>query len=249
MLNRLQSKLFQNARGDFKYRQFDAVMIVQAVSWYLRYALSYRDIEELYRERGISVCYSTLNRWVLYYAPLLEKRLRQFRKLHCGSVRIDETYIKVKGQWKYLYRAIDKQGTVIDFLLTAQRDAEAAKRFFRKAFRNDHLFAPSSIGTDGASVFPQTLETMVDEGILPKKHKHHVTKILQQGIESDHFRLKKNIPKNGCFQTFQTARRTLKGYEAMLWLKKGFGWIGEWTVKEQNNLLGDIFALNSVNRI
>lgn len=214
----------------------------------MRYALSYRDIQELYQERGIDVCYSTLNRWVLKYAPLLERRLRYFKRPHCGSVRIDETYIKVKGQWKYLYRAIDKYGTPVDFLLTAKRDLAAAKKFFRKAFRNEHLFVPTSIGTDGASTFPQTIETMVDEGILPERHRHHVTKILQQGIESNHFRLKKNIHKNGCFQSFHTARRTLKGYEAMLWLKKGFGWVGDWTIKEQNNLLMDIFAQKSVNK-
>ena len=82
----------------------------------------YRDIEELFLERGLEVDHSTLNRWVLAYAPLIEKRLRAFRKPHCGSVRIDETYIKVRGQWRYLYRAIDKQGNPVDFLLTAKRD-------------------------------------------------------------------------------------------------------------------------------
>ncbi len=111
ILSMVQEKLKKRSGKDFKYRQFDAIMIIQAVSWYLRYALSYRDIEELFLERGVCVDHSTLNRWVLKYAPLLEKRLRTFRKPHCGSVRIDETYIKVKGEWKYLYRAVDKHGT------------------------------------------------------------------------------------------------------------------------------------------
>jgi transposase, IS6 family len=97
-------------QGRLQGPHFEASLILQAVSWYLRYPLSYRDIEELFRERGLEVDHSTLNRWVLTYAPLIEKRLRPFRKPQCGSIRIDETYIKIRGQWRYLYRAIDKHG-------------------------------------------------------------------------------------------------------------------------------------------
>ncbi|MDI2112723.1 IS6 family transposase [Commensalibacter nepenthis] len=143
----IYSKLILRSRDDFKGRHFSGLMIIQAVNWYLRYCLSYRDIEELFLERGVSVDHSTLNHWVLRYAPLLEKRLRSYIKPHCGEVRIDETYIKVKGQWKYLYRATDKEGTAIDFLLTAKRNIKAAQRFFRKAFKKDGLFAPTHIGT------------------------------------------------------------------------------------------------------
>src|SRR3712207_2466133 len=80
--------------------------LLQVVSWYLRYPLSYRDIEEMLLERGLEVDHATLNRWVLAYAPLIERRLRHFRKPHCGSVRVDETYVRIRGQWRYLYRAI-----------------------------------------------------------------------------------------------------------------------------------------------
>ena len=103
-----------------------AALIVQAVAWYLRYPLSYRDIEEMLLERGLEVDHSTGNRWVLGYAPEIECRLRAFRKPHCGSVRIDETYIRIRGEWRYLYRAIDKHGEPVDFLLTAKRDLHAA---------------------------------------------------------------------------------------------------------------------------
>ena len=113
ILNALALKLKREARGDFRGRHFEANLIVQAVSWYLRYALSYRDIEEMLLERGLTVDHSTINRWVLAYPPALERRLRRFRKPHCGSVRVDETYIRVRGQWRYLYRAIDKHGEVI----------------------------------------------------------------------------------------------------------------------------------------
>src|SRR3954466_14998553 len=143
-------KLKRRSKDDFKGRHFEATLILQAVSWYLRYPLSYRDIEELFLERGLEVDHSTLNRWVLAYAPLIEKRLWAFRKPHCGSIRVDETYIKIRGQWRYLYRAIDKHGTPVDFLLTAARDLGAAKRFFRKMLKERPLLAPDRIGTDGA---------------------------------------------------------------------------------------------------
>ena len=113
ILNALAEKLKRRSKDDFKGRHYEAALIVQAVAWYLRYPLSYRDIEELFRERGLAVDHSTLNRWVLTYAPLIERRLRAFRKPHCGSVRIDETYIKIRGKWRYLYRAIDKHGTPV----------------------------------------------------------------------------------------------------------------------------------------
>ena len=133
---------------------------------HLRYALSYRDIEELLLERGLEVDHSTLNRWVLAYAPLIERRLRAFRKPHCGSVRVDETYVRVRGQWRYLYRAIDKHGTPVDFLLTATRDLEAAKRFFRKMLQEQPLLAPDRIGTDGASPYPSAIAAARKEDLL-----------------------------------------------------------------------------------
>lgn len=135
ILNAITEKLKRHSKDDFKGRHFEARLIVQAATWYLRYPLSYRDLEEMFRERGFEVDHSTINRWVLAYAPLIEKRLRQFRRPHCGSIRIDETYVKIRGKWRYLYRAIDKNGNPVDFLLTARRDLDAAKRFFRKMLK------------------------------------------------------------------------------------------------------------------
>ena len=189
----------------------------------MRYPLSYRDIEELFLEHGVEVDHSTLNRWVLAYAPLIEKRLRQFRKPHCGSIRIDETYIKVGGEWRYLYRAMDKHGNPVDFLLTANRDLDAAKRFFRKMLADQPLLAPDRIGTDGAGPYPPAIAESRKAGLLPRAPIHYVTKHLQQGIENDHFRVKRSMPRFGGFRSFNTARRTIQGFEAMLWLRKGFG--------------------------
>ncbi|BCH67535.1 hypothetical protein RvVAT039_pl03680 (plasmid) [Agrobacterium vitis] len=102
VLNAITEKLKRQSKDDFKGRHFEAWLIVQAVAWYLRYPLSYRDLEEMFRERGFEIDHSTINRWVLAYAPMIEKRLHQFRRPHCGSVRVDETYVKIRGKWRYV---------------------------------------------------------------------------------------------------------------------------------------------------
>ena len=248
ILNALVERLKRRSKGDFKGRHFEASLILQAVSWYLRYPLSYRDIEELFLERGLEIDHSTLNRWVLAYAPLIERRLRSFRKPHCGSVRIDETYIRVRGEWRYLYRAIDKHGTPVDFLLTAKRDLEAAKRFFRKMLQDQPLLSPDRIGTDAAGPYPPAIRATRKAGLLARTPLHYVTKHLQQRIESDHFRVKRAMPRVGGFQSFPTARRTIQGFEAMLWLRQGFGFSGQWTVREQNHLLALCLGPPQVNK-
>lgn len=133
-------------------------------------------------------------------------------------------------------------------MLAARRDLDAAKRFFRKMLKEEPLFSPEKVGTDGANTFPSTIKMAVDDGLLRPNPVHYVTKHLQQGIESDHFRVKKNMPKVGGFQSFNTARRTIAGFEAMLWLRKGFGFSGGWTVNDQNDLLARLFGLQKVNK-
>src|SRR4051812_2400640 len=179
ILNALVEKLKRRSKDDFKGRHFEATLILQAVSWYLRYPLSCRDIEELFLERGLEVDHATLNRWVLAYAPLIERRLRCFRKPHCGSIRVDETSIKIRGQWRYLYRAIDKHGNPVDFLLTAKRDLEAAKRFLRKMLQDEPLLSPDRIGTDGAGAYPPAIAAARKDGLLARVPVHYVTKHLQ----------------------------------------------------------------------
>lgn len=179
---------------------------------------------------------------------MIEKRLRQFRRPHCGSVWIDETYVRIRGKWRYLYRAIDKHGNPVDFLLAAKRDLGAAKRFFRKMLKDEPLLSPNRIGTDGANTLPSAIKTSVDDGLLRPDSVHYVTRHLQQGIESDHFRVKKNMPKIGGFQSFNTARRTIAGFETMLWLRKGFGFSGGWTINDQNDLHARLFGLQGVDK-
>jgi transposase, IS6 family len=115
--------------GLFKWRQFEPEIILLAVGWYLRFSLSYRDVEELLAERGLHADHVTVWRWVQRYAPEMERRLRKRLKATNDSWRVDETYVRVKGKWTYLYRAVDSQGATIDFLLSAKRDAAAAERF------------------------------------------------------------------------------------------------------------------------
>ena len=136
----------------------------------------------------------------------------------------------------------------LDFLLTATQDLEAAKRFFRKMLQDQPLLVPDRIGTDGAGPYPPAIAAARKAGLLARTPVHYVTKHLQQGIESDHFRVKRPMPWVGCFQSFPTARRTIQGFEAMLWLRKGFGFVGAWTVCEQNRLLAVCFGLPQVNK-
>ena len=117
----------------FKGRHFQKEMILQSVRWYLAYSLSYRDIEEMIEERGFKVDHNTIQRWVVHYSPKLEETFHKKKRLPCMRWRLDETYIKVNGQWKYFYRAVDKSGNTIYFLLTAKRDMKAALRFLTKA--------------------------------------------------------------------------------------------------------------------
>lgn len=131
----------------------------------------------------------------------------------------------------------------MDFLLTAKRDLGTARRFLRKMLKDQPLLSPNRIGKDGANTFPPAIKTSVENGLLHPDPVHYVTKHLQQGIESDHFRVKKNIPKSGGSQSFNTARRTIAGFEAMRWLRKGFGFSGSWTVNDQNGLLAGLFGL------
>jgi len=118
----------------FKGHHFKKTIILMAIRWYLAYALSYRDIEELMLERGVTVDHSTINRWVVKYSPRLEAEFSKHHKRKVGSSwRMDETYVKIKGQWYYLYRAVDKSGATIDFILSKKRDEHSAKRFFNKS--------------------------------------------------------------------------------------------------------------------
>ena len=136
---------------NFKWRHFQSDIILTCVRWYLAYPLSYRNIEEMMKERGVDVDHTTINRWVLKYTPEIEKKFRKYKNPVGRSWRMDETYIKIKGRWKYLYRAVDKEGRTVDFLLTAKRDRKAAKRFFKNAIGTNGTPEKIKIDKSGAN--------------------------------------------------------------------------------------------------
>jgi len=146
--------------AEFKWRQFEPQVILMAVGWYLRFSLSYRDAEELVRERSLSVDHVTVWRWVQRCAPEIERRLRPQLKPTNKSWRVDETYIRVKGKWTYLYRAVDSTGASIDFLLSAKRDAAAAKRFFQKALSSPNHPTPRVINVYKNPSYPPVVAVL-----------------------------------------------------------------------------------------
>ena len=123
----------------FKWKHFEAEIILLTVRWYLQFRFSYRDLVEVMSERGISISHTTIMRWVHEYSPEIAKKVRPHLKPVNDSWRVDETYIKVKGHWTYLYRAVDSAGKTIDFMLSEKRDAKAAELFFQKALALDHV--------------------------------------------------------------------------------------------------------------
>ena len=205
----------------FKGRQFTAEVILWAVRWYLMFPISYRDLALMLLDRGVEVDHTTIFRWIQAYAGELEKRIRPHLCMSNGSWRVDETYVKIKGRWTYLYRAVDSRGQTIDFLLSARRDAEAAKRFFRKALAQPHTVNPRSITVDKNAAYPKATTDMKRDGELWWRSKLRQVKYLNNIVEQDHRNVKRLIDPGLGFGSFWTARRTLAGYEAMAMIRKG----------------------------
>jgi len=207
--------------SSFKWRHYEPQIILLCVRWYCRYQLSYRDLEAMMSERGLNVHFTTIFRWLQRYAPEINKRIRPHLKLAGASYRVDETYVKVGTQWKYLYRAVDKEGQTIEFMLSAKRDIFAAKRFFKKMMRADHRRLPFSISVDKHASYPDAFATSQKEKVLPKDCCLRRVKYLNNVIEQDHRFIKKKVRAAQCFKRFQTAERTLEGVEAINMMRKG----------------------------
>ena len=208
-------------KSPFKWRHFEPTIILLCVRWYCRYQLSYRDLEEMMQERGLSVDHVTIFRWVQRYAPEINKRIRPHLKMSGTSYRIDETYVKVGVNWKYLYRAVDSAGSTIEFMLSARRDIPAAKRFFKKMMRADRRRLPFTIGTDKHASYPEAFATSIEEKVLPKDCKLRRVKCLNNIIEQDHRAIRRRWRAMQCFRSFHTAERAIDGIEAMHVMRKG----------------------------
>jgi transposase, IS6 family len=213
--------LDSSVSGLFKWRQFEPEVILLAVGWYLRFSLSYRDVEELLAERGLLVDHVTVWRWVQRYAPELRRRLGSRLKPTNDSWRLDETYVRVKGKWRYLYRAVDSSGATIDFLLSAKQDAVAAKRFFVKALGGVNHPAPRVINTDGHAAYPPAIAQLKGEGNLAEDCRHRPVPYLNNVLEQDHRAIKRRVNASQHFRSFWGACRTIAGYEAIHMIRKG----------------------------
>jgi IS6 family transposase len=173
------------------------------------------------RERGLDVDHTTVFRWVQRYAPEINKRIRPHLKMSGTSYRVDETYIKVGKSCKYFYRAVDKEGQTIEFMLSAKRDVPAAKRSFKKMMRADHRRHPFSISVDKNAAYPEAFSTSQEERVVPTDCKLRRIKYLNNVIEQDHRFVKKKVRASQCFKRFHTAERTSEGIEAMNMMRKG----------------------------
>ena len=207
-------------KNPFKGRQFTAEIILWAVRWYLQFSISYRDLERMFSDRGIQVDHTTLFRWIQAYAPELDKRIRPHLRMTNGSWRVDETYIRVKGEWVYLYRAVDSAGQTIDFLLSPKRGAAAAKRFFRKALKEPRTVNPRTITVDKNAAYPVAMKTMKRDAELWRFAKLRQVKFLNNIVEQDHRRIKRLVRPGLGFKSLMTATRTIAGYEAMAMIRK-----------------------------
>ena len=228
----------------FKCRHFEAEIILCTVRWYLRYALSDRDVEDLMHERGVSVDHTTVFCWVQRYAPELERRCRPLLKAMNDSYRVDETYITIKKQWHDLYRAVDSGGNTIDFMLSATRDAGAAEQFFRQALRANHTVPLRVITVDKNAAYPAAFEVLQQERMLPEACLLRPCTCLNNVVEQDHRFVKSRVNPGLGFGAFHSAQRTIQGYEAMHMLRKGqLAGIVRRDVIAQNRVINQLFGL------
>jgi len=253
----------------FKWRHFEAEIILLCVRWYLRYSLNYRDLEEMMRERGLHVDHTTIYRWVQGYAPELDKRCRPHLKACNDSWKVDETYLKVRKTWIYLYRAVDSKGNTLEFLLSPTRDAEAAKRFFVKALHSPACSAPGArpveeqveeptaladpnptksaprvINVDKNAAYPKAIADLKAAGILPERVELRQVKYLNNLVEQDHRFLKRLVKPGMGFFSMETAGRTLQGYEVMNMIRKGqVRGVDKGDITGQVTFIADLFGV------
>jgi len=203
----------------FKHHHFPKSIILQAVYFKLRFTLSYRDLEELLQIRGVEVDHSTIQRWVFKFSPEVEKNMNK-RKRQVGlSWRMDETYIKVGGKDRYLYRALDKFRNTVDFLLTKRRMKGSAQKFLNKAIGNNSK--PRVINIDKSGANKSGIRLINRELMTVKKIKIRQCKYLNNIVEQDHRNIKRRISIDTGFKEFESAQRTLAGIEVVNIIRKG----------------------------
>jgi transposase-like protein len=208
-----------HASSLFRGRHFDRTVIILCVRWYITYKLSYRDLVEMMAERGVDVSHTSILRWDQCYLPEFEKRWRRYARPVGTSWRVDETYVRVRGRWTYLYRAVDKHGLTVDFLLSGHRDIAAAKRFFTRAIERHG--APERVTLDGYPATHSAVAELKKSGMLRPQTKVWTSKYLNNIVEQDHRRVKQRIYPMLGFKQFRNAAITISGIELVQKIRKG----------------------------
>jgi len=209
----------------FKGRHFDQEIVVLCVRWYLSFKLSFRDLVAMMSERGIGIAHTTILRWVQHYTAEFQKRWERYARSVGGSWRMDETYIRVKGEWMYLYRAVDKAGKTVDFYLSRKRDVNATKAFLRKAMKGQRI--PTKITLDAYAASHRAVAELKASGELPKRVRVRTSKYLNNTIEQDHRRVKQRLRPMLGLKSFRTATVVIGGIELAEKIKKGQFKIGK----------------------
>ena len=231
------------ASNPFKWRHYQGDIILWCVRWYVRYPISFAQMAEMAAERGLATTASCIWRWVQVYGPEIDKRCGRHLKCTNRSWRLDETYINVKGRDRFLYRAVDSTGQTIDFLLTDRRDVAAAKRFFRRALRNENGM-PRVVNVDKNPAYPRAMAELKADGTINRRCRLRQCKYLNNIVEQDHRNVKRRTWLAKGYGSLPTAWRTLRGIEAMEMVRKGRArWVAKGDVLGQVMFISSLFGI------